>query len=178
MQNINSVGNFSAAILKLDAAEEPYIASYCGKVGTSHHNQRSIPYNLKYDPDTQFDVGGKLVLSSHGTGLSCATFVMTVFRSAGHPLIDAESWVICDPREAARDEAVQCGFVDQLAASGDPSQQAQAARITPEIGCPRYRPQDVAGAGLEDYPSVSFSVCRANGEYILSLLTSSQMPSP
>jgi hypothetical protein len=38
-------------------------------------------------------------------------------------------------------------------------------------GGPRIRPQEVAGACLEDVLPATFSQCSSNGEYILAMLT-------
>jgi hypothetical protein len=162
--------DFSVATPNLDPLEEPYLAEYCAKVGRSSRNHRNIPFNLRYDPDTQFDEDGHLRLSPSGTGLNCATFVVTVFRSAGRPLVQPDTWLIREGQERRIDEAVHQRYVASLSQDPDPDRQKQAKIIQPEIGCFRIRPHEVAGACLESILPATFSQCGPNGEYVLEML--------
>jgi hypothetical protein len=163
-----SVAAFSAAVPKLDPVEEPYLAAYFRRVARSPNNRR-IPYNLRHEPGVAFDEEGRYVASPGATGLNCATFVVTVFHSAGRPLVDASTWIIRPSPEREGDVAAQERFVGLLASRPETSQQAE--RIREEIGGPRIRPQEVAGACLEDVLPATFSQCSSNGEYILGMLT-------
>ena len=52
-----------------------------------------VPYGFYYDEYASYDLGsGVLSLGCHESGLTCATFVMTLFHSIGIDLIDIENW--------------------------------------------------------------------------------------
>jgi hypothetical protein len=132
------------------------------------NNRGRIPYNLKHDTECEFDENGNYVPKPGETGLNCATFVLTVFRSAGTLLVDTTTWIIRESPEREVDVSAQSRFVSQLARK--PQTREQAERVRSEIGGPRIRPEEVAGACLEDDLPVGFSQCRANGQYILQAL--------
>jgi hypothetical protein len=90
-------------------------------------------------------------------------------HSPGRPLVDASTWIIRPSPEREGDVAAQERFVGLLASLPETSEQAE--RIRAEIGGPRIRPQEVAGACLEDVLPGTFSQCSSNGEYILRMLT-------
>ena len=45
-----------------------------------------------------------------------------------------------------------------------------AALIERDIGCPRIRPEEVAGACLEDVLPAGFDRCESNGHFLVGLL--------
>jgi hypothetical protein len=143
-------------------ADEQYLAAFCGKIARNASN-RSIPYNLKIDNDVRFNAKGELEVGKSFTGLSCATFVVAIFRSAGNPLLDTSAWPAASTEDAARQKA----FVDYLRNSGDPDMVQQAALIKTEIGGSRAAPEEVAGACLEDSYPVAHPECEAAGKYIV-----------
>jgi hypothetical protein len=162
------VGQFAAANPKLDPAEEFFLAAYFQRLALSPRN-RTIPYNLKHEPDVAFDRNGNYAPPPDATGLSCATFVVAAFRSAGKDLVDTATWLVRGEPERGADEAAQEKFLTRLAAK--PETRGQAERIRGEAGGPRVRPQDVAGACLEDTLPATFSQCSQNGDYIHGELT-------
>jgi len=150
----------------IELADEFFIAGLCGKIARSAVN-KTIPYNLKLDRDVTFDQAtGDVQFGKEYTGLSCATFVVAVFRSSGNPLVDTANW----PMPTKEDIAVQREFVALLEQSEKAEDQAQAILIRDEIGTPRARPEHVAGACLEDMLPVSHAVCDENGKAIVPIL--------
>jgi hypothetical protein len=78
-------------------------------------------------------------VSNDEKGLNCATFVLAVFNSFGFQLIELEQW----PQRPA-DAQWQTTLVAWLKRKYPD----QAALVESDIGCPRPRPEEVAGACL------------------------------
>lgn len=152
-------GTTSCATTKIDEADQVFLAAFCGRVSTAWQNQE-IPYNLKYDPDVRFDpTTGAVSFGPNSTGLNCATFVLAVFRSAGNPLIDATGW----PADRPGDRERQTQYVEFLRQRDVD----HADVVEAEIGTPRIRPEEAAGACLEDDLPAGFAQCEPNGRYVL-----------
>ena len=142
------------------------LAGYCRRIQTVN-SAGGIPYNLEYEPGTRFDPDtGDCVLAEGGTGMSCATFVVHLFRSSANPIVDVKGWQVREPEDSQR----QAQFVRAMEQNPSPAFQAQAARIRGQIGCPRVRPEDVAGGCLEDTLPAPFEWCDANGRCVLAML--------
>lgn len=157
-----------------DKPEGEWIAGFCERVGASSRNKR-IPYNLKYDESIDFDAAtGDILLGAASTGLSCATFVLAILRSAGHKLIDATGW----PRAVGDDKSGQIQFVNMLLDSRNPDAQKQGRIVNSEIGTPRIRPDHVSGACLETHSTwpIRHAVCDRNAATVVSQLESAGTP--
>ena len=82
-------------------------------------------------------------------------------------LLDYASWEVARPGDSEWQRTV----VEQL------RERASAEHIelmTNEIGCVRYRPEEVAAAATVAPPPASFSVCSEQGKRILDRLTTSE----
>lgn len=97
---------------------------------------RVFPYALG-DVDGRFDGGGRLQLSPTSRGLTCASFVLALFRSAGIPLLNAASWPI-RPEEDRE-------FLRAISGFASPE---HLALLTAQVdaGVVRIYPQEVLGA--------------------------------
>ena len=103
-----------------------------------------VPYGFYYDEYASYDLtSGILSLGSHESGLTCATFVMTVFHSIGIDLIDIKNW----PKRPEDDDWE--GRIKHLLAEHkvqvDMSKE-HLEKLKFEVlqGCPRFRPEEVA----------------------------------
>jgi hypothetical protein len=143
------------------------LAGYCRLVWQALSGRRGIPYGLRYDEDVGFDPDtGDLICGDDGRGMTCATFVVHLFRSAGNPLLYGNEW----PNDRPGDRERQEELIAMLRRMGDPEYQRQADLISGQVGCPRIRPEEVAGACLETELPAHFDACERNGQYILSLI--------
>ncbi|MEQ1571873.1 MAG: hypothetical protein ABMA64_39970 [Myxococcota bacterium] len=68
-------------------------AGYCRRIWTKFQEKGVFPYALG-DFASTFDLSGRLVLAPGSRGLTCATFVMAVFRTSGVELVDEDEWPI------------------------------------------------------------------------------------
>lgn len=51
-----------------------------------------VKYGLRYDEYAEYDENGLLHLGEHEIGLTCATYVLTLFHSVGFDLVDIHNW--------------------------------------------------------------------------------------
>lgn len=51
-----------------------------------------VKYGLRYDEYAEYDENGILHLGEHEIGLTCATYVLTLFHSVGFDLVDIHNW--------------------------------------------------------------------------------------
>ncbi|WP_177228288.1 hypothetical protein [Paraburkholderia megapolitana] len=119
-------------------------------------NVGSMPYGLNYALGSQFDDAGKFIASTDGEGLTCATFLMALFRSFGYDAVEEQSWVNRESDRAFHEKIVTAL---RSAPSADPQHVAAQER---HIGtAPRFRPEEVAVA-LNAY--VDDPICFADAE--------------
>lgn len=115
-----------------------------------NQNQNSIPYGISMNK-TAFDTNGNFVKETEYGGLTCATFVMQVFKSQSIDLIDFTNWPI-----RAEDKAWQVYIIkllkkhipQLLTAKNFLSEQMN--EIAQDIQ--RYRPEEVAAASALPNP--------------------------
>jgi len=120
-----------------------------------------IPYGLRNRCST-IDQDGVFRPGPGESGFTCATFVLALFELAGVVLLDRDSWESRDGARKAEDEFVQQALVEALRQTA-PEQAAAAER---EIGCARFRPEEVAAAsGLPATP-VPFPAAAAEGQLL------------
>jgi hypothetical protein len=99
-----------------------------------------VPYGidmtgLLFDPET----GQLTQIPADGTGLTCATFILTVFKSYGFHLVNEESW----PARPS-DADWQTRIVARLRTTG--ASEAHVSAMQAEIGAKRFRPEEVVAA--------------------------------
>lgn len=120
-----------------------------------------IAYALQDDPHATFDENtGKLVLPN-GRGLSCATFVLVLFRAARLTLVDTTAW----PTDRAGDKTAQEMIVKIL--DGYCKDRNHVEEVRKEIGCERVRPEEVAGSALYEKNPVRHREAEDAGHFIL-----------
>ncbi len=133
------------------------VGAFARRIHRAHRDGR-LPYALRLDV-TRFDAVGRLLLGPTEHGLTCATFVLEVFRSAGVDLLDLDSWANRSPNRIAEDDAAQRALVERLELR-DP---AHAAAVDSEVGCFRFRPEEVAAATANPPHPVEFARAESLG---------------
>jgi hypothetical protein len=109
------------------------------RLAASRRATNELPYSFRFK-DTKIDPGrAELVFGAGETGLTCATFVLAMFAGHGISLVKTDTWVSRDDDSAWQKEIVS--LMVRLAA---PAADIQNARH--DIGCVRYRPEEVAGS--------------------------------
>lgn len=125
-----------------------------------------IPY--AFDPaDSRFDAQGTLQLNK-SLGLTCATFVLRVFAHAGIRLMNEPTWDERSEERRREDEKAQRKLVAAL--RDHPDSSAHAHLVATEVGCTRFRAEEVAAAsGMTGHP-VAFERAEPAGRRVLALL--------
>jgi hypothetical protein len=127
-------------------------------------NTRGIAYAFS-PPNDCFDIAtGSFLFGPSRVGLTCASFVLAVFDSAGIRLADYATW----PYGRTGDMEWQNSIIRQLEEDG-----ASVEHITfikNEIGAVRYRPEDVAGCAAADQLPCHFDIAESLGQKIVKRL--------
>jgi hypothetical protein len=152
------------------------IADFCARINRANAGGR-MPYSFQFDPDINFDFRtGALNTTTHAKGLTCSTFVVAVFRSSLNDLVREITW----PRQAdAEDIESRKAVLEMWRKSGRPELIARAQEIEPTIETMRIRPEQVAGACLQNRLPVGFRRATLNGERVKVVFNQHfGMPSP
>lgn len=112
----------------------------------------------------RLDERGGLVLAG-SRGLTCASFVMVLFAAASVPLLEDSSWEVRTAERSRADEAAQRALLGYLRGR-DPT---HAAAVERELGCTRFRAEEVAAASGLQRP-VGFLVAERAGRELLAEL--------
>lgn len=137
------------------------MAAFCRKVW--RQNGRSLPYAFSAPNDCFDQETGRYLFGTGRLGLTCATFVIAVFQATGLSMIDLQSW---PPRD--EDAAWQRQMLRRLADHGAAPE--HLASVQKEVGCARFRPEEVGGAAAADAWPATFEEARIQAETILDLL--------
>lgn len=95
-------------------------------------------------------------------GLTCSTYVIQVFQSFGHQLVDVETWETRDT-----DLAWQNGMLETIAQYVSSDRAAEAAKY---IGSTRIRPEEAAAAVIHALPPLTVKDAKAMAQEIPELL--------
>ena len=151
----------------LTRAESISLAGYCLRIHKINFGRNNIPFSLQYDDGIGFDPDtGEIVKATGLSGMTCATFVLHVFHSTGKLLLDTAA---CPPNRPGDDER-RLALADSVRASSSPDAQQQADYILQNRrGIPRIRPEEVAGACLEEALPTSYPQVESNGRLVLAV---------
>lgn len=100
-----------------------------------------IPYAYKYEKYSDFDSDNHLRLAEESYGLTCATFLLTIFHHVGIDLINLESWPHRDEDKKKEKATKQTFWIYKERV--DVSRK-HLKHMKDEIGCKRYSPEEVA----------------------------------
>ena len=98
----------------------------------------SLPFGFTFNRQ-YISQAGEYIFGEFGDGLTCATFVMAVFKTYEIPLLKVEEW----PPSSGDDMRWQVGQVAALQVRPGPY---VAQAIARHIGASRYRPEHVTAA--------------------------------
>jgi hypothetical protein len=126
-----------------------------------------IPYSLRLDLNARFcTLSGDLLSLGEAHGLNCATFIIVVFQSTGLTLIELEGWEIRED-----DRRWQRPLSLLFRRWQPPVSPLHIQNVLSEVGnWPIIRPEEVAGACLENDLPARFPQCRSNGEAVLNFI--------
>lgn len=148
----------------LDEPNRDAIAAYCELVAEKGKNDQ-IPYGIDldgsgFDPDT-----GKFDSSNEYAGLTCASFVIQIYRALRIPLVDLSNWPA-----RKNDRNWQRSIIARLEESG----RASSEHISKQKdllgrGVARFKPEEVASAVAMKNPPHSRNDVRHNADRLRNL---------
>lgn len=133
-----------------------------------------IPYAFRHGNNDRFNAATGELMLLDGLGLTCSTFVLTVFESVKLPLIDFDTWVNREDDNVRHERLLDMMRNGIPAHNVPPAEPAHVAAVAAELPCIRIRPEEVAAAGMSDTRAVEFRQAAYGGRWILELLTPGQ----
>lgn len=119
-----------------------------GYVALLKQNNGVIPYGFSYNAPP-FDDQGCYQPMAIGKGLTCATFVMTVFERQGYPLLIKDNWPDRPEDREWKEYILEC-----LRKHVTPEHLEAAKNDT---NAPRFRPEEVVAGAISNKPPIPFS---------------------
>jgi len=142
----------------IDEIELQVLAGFCTTVKSL---KPRIPYGFRYE-SSRFDDTGRFIPGGSDSGLTCSTFVMALFELAGIPLLGRGSW-----EERAEDKEAHLTLLAYLKQSNATEQHIKA--VEAEVGCIRFRSEEVAGSSCVLHRPVEFEDGKIRGRRIKNL---------
>lgn len=136
-------------------------AAFCRKL--SRNNQTGIPYAFSAPNDCFDEASARFLLGGTRYGLTCATFVVAVFRATGLQMLDDDTW-----KDRDGDAEWQRSIIPLLRQSG--ADEAHVRHVESEVGSIRFRPEDVGGAAANSPWPVDFEQATMTGAKLIELL--------
>lgn len=128
---------------RLDQDQVLGFVGRCRSVARTQSGIKQVRFGLSYSKESGFNDEGQLELDVHDIGLTCATFVASLFRLCGIRLLREEEW----PIRALSDRRLR----EWMANYVERYDSEHAAKLRNEKACRRYRPLEVA-AGSRSPP--------------------------
>src|SRR6266511_4148730 len=95
------LGENAFAVPLLKEEDQDFLAEFCARVYRANQSGK-LPYSFEFDPTLGFDRSTGLMVFNYDSGLTCSTFVVALFRSAGNPLVQPITWPrLADPADIA-----------------------------------------------------------------------------
>lgn len=150
---------FWDAVGFLDSTNTAFMAAFLASVKSAA--VAGIPYGFDVS-NRYFTLHGEYVPPPDGKGLTCASFVFTVFRDQGFAVLDLKSW----PARPS-DEEWQRFVMRALDGSATEVHLAELAADLPAV---RIRPEEVAAcSAVQDIP-LGFSVAEQLAAEVLAVI--------
>jgi hypothetical protein len=129
-----------------------------------------VPYALRYNHNTRFSkITGELLLGD-GVGLTCSTFVLTVFESSKVTLVDLSAWP-SRPEDETRHAHLLQMMRDGIPHFAPPASSDHIQRVQSELPCVRVRPEEVAASAMAASLPANFEKAERGGRWILECIT-------
>lgn len=141
----------------LDLVNKTVIAAY---VALLKQNARDVPYSIDYDDEVcYFDNNGRYITQPIGRGLTCATFILSVFSQLGFNLVEADTWP-----ERPDDAQWQQQIISVLTRYVLPE---YIEAVKQQVGAKRFRPEEVAAGVISENIPLNFSAAHTLAQEIL-----------
>ena len=132
-------------LCEIEPVRLPSIAAFARRLYRKNKNQ-GIPYAFSSPEQDWFSAEGSLLLGPERLGLTCANFVLALYRAAGLPLVQLDTWPARED-DAAWQQSVLDEWAPAIAEARQKTQE-HFAQVQNEIGTVRCRPTEIGGAAL------------------------------
>lgn len=147
----------------LDRFEQRELTRWARLVARRAGEQR-VPYSFDAAGVTLDGLG--VVSATSPRGLTCATFVMLLWRAANLALLDEATWEDRSPARTAEDDTLQRTVVEWL----QRRDAAHADALRAHGACTRFRAEEVAAASARTDRPVSLAAAEPAGAALLASL--------
>ncbi|MCK6514912.1 hypothetical protein L6R46_07655 [Myxococcota bacterium] len=145
-----------------------FAAGQCRRIWARVQRDKTFPYALG-DFGSTFDDRGGLVLAPGSVGLTCATFVMAVLRSAGVEVLLEEGWPVRSEQDAF--------WLQALVGFAHPNHLA-ALTAQVEAGVARVHPHELLAACTLTPLPVTFSQVQPTAAAVIAKLDAAKSAAP
>ncbi|WP_283966822.1 hypothetical protein [Tritonibacter sp. AK171] len=135
----------------LEFENQLVVAAYASAIANS---KPSIPYGFDANGMIFDDESGELLEAPAGKGLTCATFVLALFRTLGFEPLDEETWPTRDEDKQWQDQIMQA-MMDAGAS------QNHIDAVINNGQSRRFRPEEVVGTSVTSYEEWAIGFDRA-----------------
>ncbi|UWU25433.1 hypothetical protein N2601_31075 (plasmid) [Rhizobium sp. CB3060] len=140
--------------------------AFAAKLRAIRQNRGTIPYGF-YSKGDAFDEAGVFQpFEEPGMGLTCATYVTSVFEWFGHSIVDLDTW---RPRDT--DVEWQKGMLSDIETHVSKERADEVAKF---VGHIRIRPEEAAAAVIHEPPPISYDVAVRMASEILEVISASE----
>lgn len=150
----------------IDPVRLPSLAALARRIYIENRDH-GIPYAFSSPDHEWFTPLGHLVVGPDQLGLTCANFVLAVYRAAGLPLVKLETWPVREEDKEWQSSVVEYRIA---AARGNTKKLRHVQRMKKQIGTVRCRPFEVGGAALSDQIPCAFPEALENSNVIEQML--------
>ena len=102
-----------------------------------------VKYGLRYDEYAEYDENGILHLGEHEIGLTCATYVLTLFHSVGFDLVDIHNWPMRESDKEWLKKIIET-YSDPVVKTHVNMTKEHLEKMSNEDVTSRFRPEEVA----------------------------------
>lgn len=155
------------------------VSAKCRKIW-ANKLKNIIPYGLHYN-GCIFNEQGIIQLPANAVGLTCATFVLSVFKSCGHELIDITNW----ESNPEKDQIWQQKIISSLTYHEDKGlhnvtkEHIETVKQEIKKGAARFRPESVAVSSLfNPLPASQDEIENLSDEILRFIQTYNEAKSP
>ena len=156
----------------LPEAEKKAISNLCRYI-----LKKNAATGLRYcmNKTDSFTPRGNLVLNKDGSGFTCGSFVKTVFKDAGYPIIDEASWPPASAADLNWAKDLTDVFKQHIPGERN---QAHYEAIDPACPCSRFKPEEVAASLEVAPPPAQYSAIQARASELLIEVKTSRPSMP
>lgn len=150
---------------RMRASQARSIAAHCRRVAEAR-TLHQVPFAFRFNDDVRFDTETAQLLGPAGQGLTCATFVLAMFATAGAKLVAASDW------PARPCDAFWFERIIGLLTHNHPD---HARALSEQTDAVRFRPEEVVAAAAQPTRPVAFEVALRNGRDVLGRMGRTQL---